>query len=68
MSIDLFLSRRRSNLGGARYIPHQRRDGLNVHRSVKLRMEAEYENETKRRGGKRYAAKPEWKVQPTYID
>jgi len=55
------------NMGGPRYIPLQRTNGFNVHRSVKLRMEAEYEDEQKRRKGKRYVPKPVWKVGPTYV-
>lgn len=53
-------------MGRARHIPQQRTNGFKVHRSVKLRMEAEYEDEKKE--GKRYTPKTVWKVQPTYID
>lgn len=58
----------RTNRGDARYIPQQQTSGIKVHRSVKLRMEAEYENEERRRVGKRYRPKPEWKVEPIYMD
>ena len=34
----------RWNLGGARYIPKQKKGVVKVHRSVKMRMEAEYED------------------------
>ncbi|KAF8182360.1 hypothetical protein BJ912DRAFT_928707, partial [Pholiota molesta] len=36
---------RSSNMGQARFIPKQKSNGLKVHRSVKMRMEAEYEDE-----------------------
>lgn len=55
-------------MGNPRYIPQQHSNGFKVHRSVKMRLEAEYEDEKKRRRGKRYAPKPEWKVDPTYVD
>ncbi|KAF8174236.1 hypothetical protein BJ912DRAFT_990493 [Pholiota molesta] len=57
-----------SNMGQARFIPKQKSNGLKVHRSVKMRMEAEYEDEAKRRRDKRYHPKPEFKVEPTWID
>ena len=37
----------RWNLGGARYIPKQKKGVVKVHRSVKMRMEAEYEDGSK---------------------
>jgi hypothetical protein len=55
-------------MGQARFIPKQKSNGLKVHRSVKMRMEAEYEDEAKRRRDKRYHPKPEFKVEPTWID
>ena len=58
----------RSNMGDSRYIPQQRKTGFYVHRSVKMRMEAQYENVKKREKGKRYIPKPVWKVQPTFMD
>jgi len=52
----------------ARFIPKQRANGLKVHRSVKLRMEAEYEDEKRRKKGKKYIPRPLFKVEPTWID
>jgi len=57
-----------SNMAAPRYIPKQRTNGFKVHRSVKLRMEAEYEDEKRRANGKKYVPKPIWKVEPTWID
>jgi len=51
-----------------RFIPKQRTNGLKVHRSVKLRMEAEFEDEKRRNKGKKYIPKPHFKVEPTWID
>ncbi|KAJ2912347.1 hypothetical protein MD484_g8065, partial [Candolleomyces efflorescens] len=56
------------NRGKPRFIPRQRAHGLKVHRSVKLRMEAEYEDDVKRRKGKKYDPRPEFKVEPTWVD
>jgi hypothetical protein len=36
-----------SNLGSGRFIPKQKKKGIKVHRSVKMRMEAQYANDTK---------------------
>ena len=55
-------------MANPRYIPQQKGSGFNVHRSVKMRMEAEYEDVKKREKGKKYIPKPVWKVEPTYID
>ncbi|KAF8157843.1 hypothetical protein B0H34DRAFT_431646 [Crassisporium funariophilum] len=57
-----------SNLARPRFIPKQRSNGFKVHRSVKLRMDAEYENEKARQKGKKYQPKPHWRVEPTWID
>ncbi|KAF9483555.1 hypothetical protein BDN70DRAFT_990260 [Pholiota conissans] len=57
-----------SNMGQPRYIPKQRTNGFKVHRSVKMRMEADYEDEVRRRKGKKYHPKPHFKVEPTWID
>jgi hypothetical protein len=51
------------NLGSARYIPKQK-NGLRVHRSVKMRMDAEFEA----RPGHRYTPRPEFRVEPTWVD
>ena len=58
----------RANMGAPRYIPQQRSAGFKVHRSVKLRMEAEYEDEKRRANGKRYIPKPVFKVEPIWVD
>jgi len=58
----------RPNMGSPRYIPRQGKSGLKVHRSVKMRMEAEYEDEVRRQKGKRYIPKPIFKAEPTWID
>ncbi|KAJ2924608.1 hypothetical protein H1R20_g12474, partial [Candolleomyces eurysporus] len=50
-----------------RFIPKQRAHGVKVHRSVKLRMEAEYEDERKRQKGKKYEPRPIFTVEPTWI-
>ncbi|KAF8516231.1 hypothetical protein JB92DRAFT_3114279 [Gautieria morchelliformis] len=51
------------NLGRPRVIPRQKRQGVNVHRSVKVRMEAGDRVE----GGK-YGPRAEWKVEPNWVD
>lgn len=56
-----------SNLARPRFIPNQKA-GLKIHRSVKLRMEAEFEDEKKRKKGKRYIPKPAILVEPTWVD
>ena len=60
--------RYRSNMAQPRFIPKQRTNGLKVHRSVKLRMEAEFEDEKRRNKGKKYVPKPHFKVEPTWVD
>lgn len=57
-----------SNLARPRFIPKQATNGVRVHRSVKLRMEAEYEEERLRAKGKKYAPRAELRVTPTWID
>ncbi|KAF9040238.1 hypothetical protein BDZ89DRAFT_1100225 [Hymenopellis radicata] len=49
------------NRGRSRFIPRQHHDGIKVHRSVKLRMEAE---------GLNYKPRSQWKpeVVPTWVD
>ena len=56
----------RSNLARPRLIPNQANNGVKVHRSVKLRMEAEYEDA--RRKGKKYSPRAHLDVEPTWID
>ncbi|KAK0457434.1 uncharacterized protein EV420DRAFT_1480512 [Desarmillaria tabescens] len=50
------------NRGRPRRIPRQYQEGLKVHRTVKLRMEAEGLE-----GGK-YVPRPRWSVDPTWVD
>lgn len=50
------------NAGSPRHIPRQKMQGVKVHRSVKLRMEAENVP-----GGK-YHPKADWKVEPIWVD
>jgi hypothetical protein len=52
----------RINMGRQRFIPKQHTCGVKVHRSVKLRMEAEVKNGTK------YRPKAKLTVEPTWID
>ncbi|KAF7768634.1 hypothetical protein Agabi119p4_7877 [Agaricus bisporus var. burnettii] len=55
-----------SNLARPRFIPKQITHGVKAHRSVKMRVEAEYEDERKR--GKRHRPKAQLRVEPTCID
>lgn len=55
-------------MASPRFIPKQRTNGFKVHRSVKMRMEAEYEDAKRRAKGKKYVPKPVWRVEPTWID
>ncbi len=48
-------------------IPDQRDNGFKVHRSVKMRMEAEFEDEKKRRKGEKYTPRAKFEVEPTWI-
>ncbi|TFK26834.1 hypothetical protein FA15DRAFT_692857 [Coprinopsis marcescibilis] len=57
-----------SNMARPRFIPKQAANGVKVHRTVKIRMEAEHENERKRLKGKRYKPEPQLRVQPTWVD
>jgi hypothetical protein len=56
----------RSNLARPRFIPKQATNGVKVHRSVKLRMEAEYEDA--REKGEKYDPRAHFHVEPTWID
>ena len=51
-------------MGSPRYIPQQRSQGFRVHRSVKMRMEAELEQYP----GVKYRPRPEWFVDPEWMD
>lgn len=53
----------RINFGRGRSIPRQKLDGINIHRSVKIRLEAGNAVE----GGK-YAPKAKWHVEPNWVD
>jgi len=55
-----------SNLARPRFIPKQVKNGVKVHRSVKIRMEAEHEDEKKK--GKKYKPKSRLRVEPAWID
>jgi hypothetical protein len=48
------------NLGNGRVIPESQARSLKVHRTVKLRMEAE--------GKEKYMPKARWEVEPTWVD
>lgn len=62
---ELTFSRFSVNLGRGRKIPtrQQRRHEFNVHRSVKLRLDAG-ENVP----GGRYTPKAQWEVEPNWVD
>ncbi|KAF8527210.1 hypothetical protein JB92DRAFT_3087166 [Gautieria morchelliformis] len=53
----------RINLGQGRKIPRQRQHGLNVHRSVQVRMKA-----GDAVAGGAYVPRATWKVEPTWVD
>lgn len=55
-----------SNFARPRFIPKQIKNGVKVHRSVRMRMDAMYEDEKKK--GKRYRPKAHLRVEPTWID
>lgn len=63
MGLDADAVTCRVNFGRARVIPRQKRYGIKVHRSVKVRMDAGDNVE----GGK-YAPRAKWKVEPTWVD
>ena len=53
----------RINVGRARRVNNQAAKGIKVHRSVKMRMEAEA-----RALGKKYVPKLKFEVEPTWVD
>jgi hypothetical protein len=53
------------NLAQPRHIPDARRDGVKIHRTVKMRMEAIYPKEHSK--SKKYSPKMHIKVEPTWI-
>lgn len=57
----------RINYGRERIIPKQKKQGVKIHRSVKVRMEA---NPTMVEGseGKKYIPRAKWNVEPTWVD
>ena len=57
----------RINAGRPRVIPDQQVNGLKVHRSVKMRMEAEFEDDKKHRKGGKYTPRAKFEVNPTWI-
>ncbi|KAF8581738.1 hypothetical protein K439DRAFT_200070 [Ramaria rubella] len=52
------------NLARPRFIPKQKKQGVKVHRSVKMRMEAEYEAYP----GTKYKPRALFSVEPTWVD
>ncbi|KIK60798.1 hypothetical protein GYMLUDRAFT_225554 [Collybiopsis luxurians FD-317 M1] len=54
-----------ANFGKARHIPHKQLGRVKVHRTVKLRMEAEAEVLEER---KKYVPRPEWDFDPVWVD
>jgi hypothetical protein len=54
-----------SNLACPREIPDARGDGVKIHRTVKMRMEARYPKGYPE--GKKYSPKPHIKVAPTWV-
>ena len=54
------------NMGGPRYIAMQKKSGIKVHRSVKIRMEAQGIVGVKEK--KKYLPKVEFRVEPTWVD
>ncbi|KAG2037507.1 hypothetical protein BDR03DRAFT_956764 [Suillus americanus] len=50
------------NMGHGRHVQRQHQDGVKVHRSVKIRMEADH-----LKGGK-YSPKAKLKVEPKWVD
>ncbi|KAF5377885.1 hypothetical protein D9615_006800 [Tricholomella constricta] len=54
-----------SNLARPRFIPKQKRNGVNVHRTVRLRMDANPPEESKKK--KKYKPKAHFSVEPTWI-
>ncbi|KAF8996538.1 hypothetical protein BDQ17DRAFT_1429685 [Cyathus striatus] len=61
---DKWITKLTCNLGRARFIPKQNSNGVRVHRSVKQRMEAEFDGFL----GKKYKPKAHFKVEPTWVD
>ena len=56
---NLWISELKANLGKGRHIPHQHKNGVRVHRSVKTRLEAEYAD------GKKYKPNSNLKLDNT---
>ena len=52
------------NMGGPRYIAMQKKSGIKVHRSVKIRMEAQGIVGVK----EKYLPEVEFRVEPTWVD
>lgn len=66
---DNWVSRYMCNLGRPRKIVGQKDIGVNVHRSVRLRMEAQFSETTDGTvQQKRYIPKARFKVKPTWVD
>ncbi|KAF5321153.1 hypothetical protein D9619_001336 [Psilocybe cf. subviscida] len=64
---DECVSHIRQNKGAPRIILMEEGKEFKVHRTVKMRMEAQYEDEERRRKGKRYIPRPTFPVSPLYV-
>ena len=53
----------RINFGRPRVIPKQKQRGVNVHRSVKIRMDA-----ANQVSGGKYTPRTQWHVEPKWMD
>jgi hypothetical protein len=56
----------RVNRGGPRHVAMQTKNGIKVHRSVKIRMEAQGIDGVKEK--EKYKPKVNFKVEPTWVD
>jgi hypothetical protein len=63
--INEWVTQVRMNLAAPRFIPKQRDNGVKVHRSVKLRMAAQPEEENKTKG---YQPRAKLLVEPEWVD
>lgn len=57
----------RINYGRERIIPKQKKQGVKIHRSVKVRMEAD-PTMVEGSEGKKYIPRAKWNVEPTWVD
>lgn len=54
-------------MGYPREIPKQKKQGINIHRSVQIRMEAE-KVQTANGKPEKYTPRPEMQVDPTWVE